>query len=135
LWFTLADCIVSTLLIGRPPEIESALRYRPGPHQRGLKPVTILGRSDFRLDPNTDDFFKRLIDLRDQAKAARDRIERTLKIVANSASYGIFIEISRDDGPKSKVLNVYGPDGECEAVQSQVLEQPGRYFHPLLGVL
>lgn len=135
LWFTLADCVVSKLLTGRCPEIEKAQTYRPGPRQAALKPVEILGRSDFTIDPNTEDFFTRLIDLRDEAKAKGDPIERTLKIIANSASYGIFIEVSRDDAPKSEVLRVFGPDGRCEEVHTKALEQPGRYFHALLGVL
>ena len=94
-----------------------------------------LGKSDFSIDPNADDFFTRLIDLRDEAKANRDPIEKTLKTIANSASYGIFIEVSRDDAPKSELLDVFGPNGECEHVRTKALEQPGRYFHPLLGVL
>lgn len=73
--------------------------------------------------------------MRDEAKTNRDPIEKTLKTIANSASYGIFIEVSRDDAPKSELLDVFGPNGECEHVRTKALEQPGRYFHPLLGVL
>jgi hypothetical protein len=97
--------------------------------------VKVLGREDYRIDPATDDFFRRLIDLRDEAKEKKDPIEKTLKIIANSTSYGIFIEINRDDAPKSELLHVFGPVGECKEVLSRGLEQPGRYFHPLLGVL
>jgi hypothetical protein len=135
LWFTLADCIVSKLLTGKCATIEKAQSYRPGSRQSGLKPIRILGKPDFTIDPNSDDFFKRLIDLRDEAKANRDSIEKTLKIIANSTSYGIFIEVTRDDAPKSELLDVYGPDGECRRVPTKALEQPGRYFNPLLGVL
>jgi hypothetical protein len=97
LWFTLADCIVSKLLTGKCPIVEKAQSYRPGPPQSGLKSIRSMGKRDFKIDPNSDDFFTRLIDLRDEAKANRDPIEKTLKIIANSTSYGIFIEISRDD--------------------------------------
>ena len=135
LWFTLADCIVSKLQTGKCPQIEKAQSYRPGPRQSGLKAIRILGKSDFTIDPNSDDFFTRLIDLRDEAKANGNSIEKTLKIIANSTSYGIFIKVTRDDAPKSEILDVYGPDGKCEKVPTKALEQPGRYFHPLLGVL
>ena len=135
LWFTLADCIVSKLLTGKCPTIEKAQSYRPGPRQSGLKPIRILGNPNFTIDPNCDDFFTRLIDLRDEAKANRDPIEKTLKIIANSTSYGIFIEVTRDDAPKSELLKVFGPHGECNDVHTKALEQPGRYFNPLLGVL
>ena len=133
--FTLADCVVSKFLTGKCPTIEKAQSYRPGLRQSGLKPIRILGKPDFTIDPNSNDFFTRLIDLRDEAKANRDSIEKTLKIIANSTSYGIFIEISRDDAPKSELLKVFGPYGECRNVDTKALEQPGRYFHPLLGVL
>jgi len=135
LWYTLADCIVSKLLTGKSPEIEEAVTYRPGPRQESLKPVKILGRDDYTIDPYTDDFYLSLIDLRDEAKAKGDPIEKTLKIIANSTSYGIFIEVNRDDAPKAKFLHVYGPNDDCLEINSKVIEEPGRFFHPLLGVL
>ncbi|HEV2354746.1 MAG TPA: hypothetical protein VGR89_10910, partial [Puia sp.] len=135
LWYTLADCIVSKLLTGKAPRIQKAQTYIPGKCQTGLKIINILGRDDYRIDPVNDDFFRRLIDLRDQAKAERDPIEKTLKIIANSTSYGIFIEVNRDDAPKSERLNIYGPAGECEEISTRGIEDPGRYFHPLLAVL
>ncbi|PWT86475.1 MAG: hypothetical protein C5B58_01315, partial [Acidobacteria bacterium] len=135
LWYTLADCIVAKLLTGKAPEIEEAVTYRPGPRQSGLKPVKILGRDDYTIDPYTDDFYLSLIDLRDEAKAKGDPIEKALKIIANSTSYGIFIEVNRDDAPKSERLHVYGPSGDCLEIRSKVIEEPGRFFHPLLAVL
>jgi hypothetical protein len=96
LWYTLADCIVSKLLAGKCPQIEEAITYRPGPRQKGLKPIKIMGRDDYTIDPHCDDFYLSLIDLRDEAKVKADAIEKTLKIIANSTSYGIFIEINRD---------------------------------------
>jgi hypothetical protein len=135
LWYTLADCIVAKLLTGKAPEIEQAITYRPRAPQTGLKPVKILGRDDYTIDPYTDDFYLSLIDLRDDAKAKGDPIEKTLKIIANSTSYGIFIEVNRDDAPKSERLHVYGPSGNCLETDSKVIEEPGRFFHPLLAVL
>jgi hypothetical protein len=135
LWFTLADCIVSKLLTGKVPDIEAAVTYRPGPRQADLQPIEVLGNPQYRIDPNTDDLFSRLIDLRDEAKANRDPIEKTIKILANSTSYGIFIEVNRDNAPKSEKLKVCGPHGIGCEVMTKAIEEPGRYFHPLLGVL
>ena len=134
-WYTLADCIVSKLLTGRCPRIEKALTYRPGPLQQGLVPTRILGRPDFEIDPARDDFFKRLVDLRDEAKASASSAEKALKIIANSTSYGIFIEINRDDAPKAETLAVFGPNEENLTINTKAIEDPGRYFNPLLGVL
>ncbi len=135
LWYTLADCVVSKLLSGRCPHIDKAISYRPGTPQGGLSPVKILGRDDFTIDPTKDDFFTRLVDLRDEAKAQRNPDEKTLKIIANSTSYGIFIEVNRDDVPKAEPLTVYGPNGERAEITTKAIEDPGRYFNPLLGVL
>src|SRR5262249_27351199 len=98
-------------------------------------PVKILGRDDYTINPYTDDFYLSLIDLRDDAKAKGAPIEKTLKIIANSTSYGIFIEVNRDDAPKTERLHVYGPGGDCMEIRSKVIEEPGRFFHPLLAVL
>jgi len=135
LWFTLADCVVSKLLTGKIPKFEKAITYSLGKRQEDLKPIKILGLDDYAIDPNSDDPFIRLIDLRDEAKAKGDSIEKTLKIIANSTSYGIFIEINRDDAPKSEKLHVFGPNGDCIEKDSKAIEEPGRFFHPLLGIL
>ena len=135
LWYTLADCIVSKLLTGRCPRIEKAVTYHPGPPQDGLSPVKLLGRDDFMIDPEKNDCFKRLVDLRDNAKERGGEDEKALKIIANSTSYGIFIEVNRDDAPKPESLTVYGPHGERLEAATKAIEDPGRYFNPLLGVL
>ena len=135
LWFTLADCVVSKLLTGKAPRIQRSIGYSPGNRQTELRPIKILGLDCYSIDPNCDDLFTRLIDLRDEAKGKGDSIEKTLKIIANSTSYGIFIEINRDDGPKSEKSIVFGPSGDCAEVNSKTIEQPGRFFHPLLGIL
>lgn len=135
LWYTLADCIISKLLTGRCPRIVKALTYGPGQTQEGLECAKILGLDDFTIDPKTEDFFKRLVDLRDEAKAAGNTAEKALKIIANSASYGIFIEVNRDDAPKAEPLSVFGPNGERLNIATKAIEDPGRYFNPLLGVL
>ncbi len=135
LWYTLADCVASKILTGKTPIIDEALRFEPGKPQDGLEPINLFGREDFRIDPRTDDFFTRLIDLRDDAKAMSDPVEKAIKIVANSTSYGIFVEVNRDDAPKPEPLDVYGYDGKQHIHESTGIEEPGRYFHPLLGTL
>ena len=135
LWYTLADCIASKLLSGKTPIIEEAITFKPGPPQKGLDPVDLFGHSGYSVDPRKHDVFNWLIDRRDKAKANGDPNEKAIKIIANATSYGIFIEIQRDEAPKSEPLNVYDPCGECQTIQSKAIEQSGKYFHPLLAVL
>ena len=133
LWYTLADCLASKLLTGKTPIIVEAQSFDPGPIQDGLTSFELFGNPEFRVDPNTDDLFARLIDLRDEAKANGDPAEKALKIVANSTVYGIFIEVNRDNAPKPEPLDVYGPDDRDatdfrEWSESYKAREPGCIF-------
>lgn len=135
IWYTLADVIAAKILSGKTPKILEATTFEPGPPQDGLQAIDLFGDAEFHVDPKSEDVFNRLIDLRDAAKAAKNENEKAIKIIANATSYGIFIETQRDDAPKPEALNVFGPDGDQFEIQSNAIEQPGNYFHPLLGTL
>lgn len=145
LYFTLADCIVSKMLTGKVPEIEEAIIFEPGPPQSGLKSVEVGGQADCLVDPYADDFYKMLIEMRQKVKAKLktalpdekaqlDQAQLALKIVANSSSYGIFVEINVRDELNKRSVTCYGPSEAVEAL-SKKTEQPGKYFHPLLATL
>ena len=136
--------------------------------------MSIAGNPNYRVDPAKDDFFKRLIDLRNTIKAelraikkhekfvrgglaialgaeadalrseeqalaaqadALDSDQQALKILANSTSYGIFVELNVADLDAPEKLTCYGPGGEGFSVESMKIEEPGKYFHPLLATL
>jgi hypothetical protein len=146
LWFTLADVIASKLLSGKVPSIVEAITFSPKGPQSGLRAVMIAGNPDYLVDPANDDFFKRLIDLRTTVKArlksatalnkeALDSEQLSLKILANSGAYGIYVEMNVADLDTSERLTCYGPDGQGFPVDSNKVEEPGRFFHPLLAAL
>jgi hypothetical protein len=174
LWLTLADVIDSKLQTGKSPEIIEAVTFSPKEPQSNLRAISIAGNSDYRVDPLKDDFFKRLIDLRNAVKAelkaikkrlkavckkleiasgaeadalqsemealsaqadALDSDQQALKILANSTSYGIFVEMIVSALDAHERLICYGPSGEGFPVESKKVEEPGRYFHPLLATL
>ena len=87
-------------------------------------PINLLGRTDYQIDPETQDMFVSLINMRDEAKARKDPIEKRLKILANSTCYGVYAEVIRDDHPKPKVLEVYGPGGEPFTCSTTAIEEP-----------
>ncbi len=64
-----------------------------------------------------------------------DSEQQALKILANSTSYGIFVELNVADLDAPEKLTCYGPGGEGFPVESQKIEEPGKYFHPLLATL
>jgi hypothetical protein len=135
LWVTLADCIAAKILSGQAPTILEALRFEPASAQRELKPINLFGDPAYRVDPAREDVFARLVDLRDEAKHRADPLQSAIKIIANATSYGIFIEVLRDDASKPEMVAVYGPSGDRRLLATTAIEQPGNYFHPLLGVL
>ena len=144
LWFTLADVIAARLLGGKSPEILEAISFSAKEPQSGLKETSIAGNSNYRVYPDTDDFFKRLIDLRTSIKArlktstakeALNSDQQALKILANSTSYGIFVEMIVRDLDTPENLICYGPSGEEFPVESKKVEERGRNFHPLLATL
>ena len=135
LWYALPDVIASKLLTGKTPRIVKAIRFEPGAAQQGLQPINLFGKDRFRVDPAKDDIFTRLVDLRDEAKARKDPIEKAIKIIANATCYGIFVEVLRDDAPKPEPLMVYGPDGQGREERSKAIEEPGKFFNPLMAVM
>ena len=150
MWFTLADAINAKLLSGKAPRIVHAIRFSPRGTQAGLRSIDLLGRPEYRVDPRTDDFYRRLVDLRSETERAKtaalvvgeeaeahrlEAAQQALKIIANATSYGIFVELNVDTQDRLRELNCFGLDGDAFAVWGHNLESPGSFFHPLLATL
>ena len=148
--YTLADCIASKILKGKVPKILRAIRFSPVGVQTGLQPINIAGNPNYYIDPREDDFYKRLIDLRSEVKANRDSAkkagckaeatkldaeQKALKLCANATSYGIFVELNVNEQDKPQEVTCYGVDGKGFTTRVRNIEEPGRYFHPLLATL
>ena len=143
MWFTLADVLTAKLLGGSAPEILQAIRFAPKPPQDGLRSITLEGAE---VRPQRDDFYKLLIDQRgrlqdaEEAAAEADRAalgsaQQSLKILANSTSYGIFVELNVQQLDKLAKVTCYDHRGIGRPMTASKVEDPGRYFHPLLGTL
>lgn len=146
LWFTLADCLAAKLLGGKCPAIVEAIGFAPKRKQRGLQSININGEADYAINPATDDFYKRLIELRHATKSAMkgasqttsDRLEiaqHNLKILANSTSYGIFVEINVSEAKAKTIARVHNGDAVPYDRCPSKIEAPGLHFHPLLATL
>jgi transcriptional regulator with XRE-family HTH domain len=152
LWSTMADCVASKILNGRPPRVLKAIAFEPGVKQGGLKTIRIAGNGDYEVNPATDDFYRRVIDLRsgikDQLKSAppseRDALDAeqlALKILANATSYGIFVELIVEEADPKQNLVCFGsgddgfPLGVGSSARPGKVEKPGSFFHPLLATL
>jgi hypothetical protein len=96
--------------------------------------------------PATDDFYRRLIDLRSQVKeqlntadpsdeADLDSQQQALKILANATSYGIFVELIVEELDATESRLCFGSGNDGFPVRVDKVETPGHYFHPLLATL
>lgn len=146
LWFTLADCIAAKLLTGKTPQIVEAVTFEPQALQAGLNPIDVMGNGAYRVDPNTDDFFKRLIELRQSIKERRDAStgdayealdteQNAVKIAANATSYGVYVEVNVETRPHRKSMTVHSSTRVPFSFKTNKAEMPGKYFHPLLATL
>lgn len=146
MWFTLADCIASKLLTGKSPKVIRAYTFFPGEPQWNLWPVNIAGNPAYLVEPSQVDFYKRLVELRfavreqerqatgaDKARLAAEQL--ALKILANVTSYGIFVELNVEDLPAKQILQRFGATGKSEPISTDKIEEPGEWFHPLVGTL
>ncbi len=147
-WYTLADVIASKFLTGKTPVIDQAITFTPRKIQSGLKPVKIAGNENYAVSPRKDDFYCRLINLRNEVKstiknapiADKDGLEATqlaLKLLANSTSYGIFMELiaSADADHEREWFGIDGQPHALDLTASEKVEDPGPFFHALLGTL
>jgi hypothetical protein len=146
LWFTLADCVAAKILTGKAPRVLEAMHFNAGPVQKGLQSITLPGGTG-RIDPAKEDFYKRLIEIRQVVKAERDAApegserdeldarQNALKIAANATSYGIFVEVNVEAQSGKVSVIVHRADSEPFECDVLNVEKPGRYFHPLLATL
>lgn len=111
IWIAGPDIIGSTILTGRPPKIRRALALRAHGLRSGLKPIEFGSR--ITIDPASENFFRRVIELRKSLDRwglepkERKRLDRALKIIANSA-YGIFAEMHVEKRQVAKDVQAYG---------------------------
>lgn len=140
LWFSVPDIIASVLLTGRIPKIVDAFRIVPKGILKGLRPTRL--RRAVRIDPRTQDFFKVVIEERkrlasriDVADAEKEQLDKTLKVLANAASYGIYAEMNRQETEKKLEVVCHGIDRKPFKCKVSHAEVPGEYCFPPLASL
>lgn len=140
IWMTLADVIAAKLLGHSAPQILEAVRLTPAGLQPGLKPVELLG--EIPIAPDRDDFFRRIVEERERLKSRDDLSDRerewrrlALKVIVNSASYGITAEMNPTPlGSATAPVTVYAL-GEPFTQQLHQIEAPGRHCFPPVAAL
>src|SRR6185437_15705652 len=134
MWVAGPDLIASILLSGRTPNVVQAFRIVQHRKQIDLKPVKLRGA--ISIDPRKEDFFTRVIEYRKQNKHD-DRLQYFLKILANSTSYGTYLELNpKQINPNKRPrITVCSGDRIFNPPAPDTIEEPGSFYFPLLGAL
>ena len=165
-WYTFADIIASKLMTGKCPEILETMELVPIGRQ-GTNLLKIFGDADAAIDLSKDDLFIRLIELRTEYKKRAtaeaekaggktspefkrlDAIQNALKLLANSTSYGVLLEVTVDERKDDVPMIVYhggaqtrrrarkrdiGDNGEKFTAGFKV-EKAGSWFAPFGGLI
>jgi hypothetical protein len=140
LWFALPDVVASVILTGRVPKIVDAFRLKAKGKSKGLKTISL--RKVIKVDPRHQDLFKVVIEERkrldfgtDMSKSEKGRLDKALKVLANSTSYGIYAEMNRQESDEKVNVLCHGIDPEpftCKVKHPQI---PGKYWFPPLAAL
>jgi hypothetical protein len=130
IWFAGPDIIASILLTGKVPRIEKAIRVKPHGKQQGLTSTSLRGM--VKVDANKNSFFRHVIEQR-AAHESNPALHYWLKILANSGSYGLFVELNPNEANAAKLKVFSG--GESFETTSDVVEEPGQWFAPHIGSL
>ena len=129
IWFAGPDIIASILLTGKVPQVERAIRVLPNGKQAGLASISLRGMVE--VDANKHSFFKHVIEQR-AANESNPALHYWMKILANSGSYGLFVELNPNDSyAKLRVCS----GEESFDTTSDVMEEPGQWFAPHIASL
>jgi hypothetical protein len=141
-WYTLADVAAAKILGGRAPRIRRAWRFVPSGEQ-DTRTMHLPGGA--QIDPRCDDLFVRGVEERQRVKRRlddpattseeRERLkgqEAGLKTLLNSAGYGIYVEMNRQDGTVEGRTIRHGPEHRW-AMEVEDPEEVGEYFCPMLA--
>jgi hypothetical protein len=130
IWFAGPDIIASILLTGKVPRINKAIRVVPHGKQSNLTSTSLRGMVE--VNANTQSLFKHVIEQR-AANESNPALHYWLKILANSGSYGLFVELNPNESKDSK-LRVFSGEESFETT-SDISEEPGKWFAPHIGSL
>jgi hypothetical protein len=132
IWYAGPDIVASTLLQGTIPRIRKAVRMEPSGQQKNLHTTHLAGMVP--IDPRKDDFFVRVIEQRNHLKRTDRPVSDFLKVLGNSGSYGLFVQVNPETLQKPKTVKVYSGE-KRRRLPSRYVEKVGPWYFPPLASL
>lgn len=133
IWFPGPDLVASMLLGGKIPHVVKAVRLQHTGQQKNLKTTNLAGMVP--IDPRTDDFFVRVVEQKNRLKPSNRPISDFLKVLGNSGSYGLFVQVDPDTLQKAKNVWVYSGEKPPVLESSRYIEKPGPWYFPPVASL
>ena len=140
LWYPIPDVVFTVIKTGQIPEMLDAFLIEPGGVLPNLSPTRL--RATVDVDPARDDFFRVIIEerLRLSSRAGipdveGKRLEKSLKVLANATSYGIYAQMDRREDSKKIEVTCHGIDPEPFTCKVAHPDMPGEFCFPPLASL
>ena len=125
------DVIAAKLITGKPLKILKAIKVVPHGIQPGLRPVKV--RGEVEVDPLHDDLAVKFVELRDALKPTAPELAGGLKVMANSAAFGLFCQMNVKDLDARSPLHVFSGDTEYDTPPVKVWEEPAEFYSPVIS--
>jgi hypothetical protein len=121
--------IASKLLTGHTPTIEKAVTFHPVGMQQNIPDEKIVIFKGVTVNPRRENFIEQLIEKRLEMKQSFSMddseidktIQNTIKIIANTASYGIHIQVNTEkSGNQNESKHNIEKGNSCKTFQSHI---------------
>jgi len=132
IWYAGPDLIASKILTEKTSKLLKAVRMVPDKEQKGLTATNLGGM--VKIKPAEMDFYRSVIEQRFSQQKTNKALADFLKVLANSGSYGLFVEVNTERKKKEREINYFS--GETTGrVESNYVENPGKWYFPPLASL
>jgi DNA polymerase type B, organellar and viral len=132
IWYAGPDLVAAKILTGKAPRIIKAIQMVRGNTQRNLAATNLGGMVEIR--PAEQDFYRKVIEQRVSHKKTNKGLADFLKVLANSGSYGLFVEVNIDKKRTETTIDYFSGE-ESGRVASSYVEKPGAWYFPPLASL
>ena len=131
IWYAGPDLVASKILKGKAPKVLKAIRMVPHGRQSRLESTNLAGMVE--IDPKKEDFYRKVIEQR-ICHQENKPLANFLKVVANSGSYGLFVQVDTERHKEEKRVSYFS--GEKKGwIPSTYTEKPGPWYFPPIASL
>jgi hypothetical protein len=132
IWYAGPDLVASKILTGKAPCILEALEMVRGAQQNRLKSTNLGGM--VKIEPSEQDFYCEVIQQRAAHKKTARPLADFLKVLANSGSYGLFVEVNTETKNQERRIAYFSGE-EKGTIDSKYAEKPGAWYFPPIASL